>query len=143
MNIEPKKKAIIIEDFKLISDIWKFTLEKEGFHVIKVFDHAENIENEILLDRPDIILMDINLRGEKTGLDLTLSLLERDPSLRILMLTIHNEPSYIQKAINAGVSGYLTKNASIIQLKNAIQTITNGGNYFINDNNGNTSTMSK
>ena len=55
MNIEPKKKAIIIEDFKLISDIWKFTLEKEGFHVIKVFDHAENIENEILLDRPDII----------------------------------------------------------------------------------------
>src|SRR5690606_20778533 len=125
--------AIIIEDFKLIADIWKRTLEKEGFEVIKVFEHAENIEEEILEDHPDIILMDINLRGAKTGLDLTLSLLAKDASLKILMLTIHNESSYVQKAINAGARGYVTKNASIVELKTAINAIADGGNYFCND----------
>lgn len=133
MNILLKKKAIIVEDFKLIADIWKRTLEKEGFEVIKVFEHAENIEDEIIGDQPDIILMDINLRGAKTGLDLTLSLLNREPSLKILMLTIHNESSYVQKAINAGARGYVTKNASIVELKNAINAIADGGNYFCND----------
>ena len=133
MNVLLKKKAIIVEDFKLIADIWKRTLEKEGFEVIKVFEHAENIEDEIIYDQPDIILMDINLRGAKTGLDLTLSLLDRDPSLKILMLTIHNETSYVQKAINAGARGYVTKNASIVELKNAINAISGGGNYFCND----------
>lgn len=133
MNILLKKKAIIVEDFKLIADIWKRTLEKEGFEVIKVFEHAENIEDEIIGDQPDIILMDINLRGVKTGLDLTLSLLNREPSLKILMLTIHNESSYVQKAINAGARGYVTKNASIVELKNAINAIADGGNYFCSD----------
>lgn len=131
MISEPQKKAIIIEDFKLISEIWKTILENEGFNVIKIFDHAENIEDEIIQISPDIILMDINLKGHKSGLELTLSLMNQSPLLKILILTIHKELSYIQKAIDNGASGYVTKNAPITELKKAIHCISNGGSYFI------------
>lgn len=124
------KKAIIIEDFKLIADIWQATLVEEGFDFIEVIRNADEVEEKVLNISPDIILMDINLPGKKNGLELTDHLLQKDPSLKILILTIHTEPTYIHRALYSGAKGYVTKNSSLSELKIAINEILNGKVYL-------------
>ena len=70
------KKAIIIEDFKLIAEVWMTTLAQEGIETLKIYDNADNIADEIISLAPDLVLMDINLQGVKTGIDLTSELIK-------------------------------------------------------------------
>ncbi len=124
------KKAIIIEDFKLIAEVWMTTLAQEGIETLKIYDNADNVADEIISLAPDIVLMDINLQGVKTGIDLTSELIKRNPKQKVLVLTIHNEESYILKAKAAGASGYLTKNSSVSEFKKAVNEILEGRLYF-------------
>ena len=124
------KKAVIVEDFKLIAEVWQSILESQGITTLKIYDNADGIENEILDFNPDIILMDINLKGKINGIQLTSKLLKSNPNLRILVLTIHNSESYILKAKKAGARGYITKNSSISELNLAIQTVLDERLYF-------------
>lgn len=127
------KKAIIVEDFKLIADIWKTVLVEEGFEEIEIIRHADEVEEKVLSIRPDIVLMDINLPGSKNGLELTEALIKIDSTFKIMILTIHTEPSYIQKALKIGAMGYVTKNSSIVELKKAINSILDGKKYLCNE----------
>lgn len=127
------KKAIIVEDFKLIADIWKTVLVEEGFNEIEIIRHSDEVEEKVLSIRPDIVLMDINLPGSKNGLELTEALIKVDSTFKIMILTIHTEPSYIQKALKIGAMGYVTKNSSITELKKAINSILDGKKYLCNE----------
>lgn len=124
------KKAIIIEDFKLIAQIWQSILEDLGITVLKTFDNADNIEKEIIELSPDIILMDINLKGKVDGIDLTYRLTKINPNIRVLVLSMHNSKSYMLKAQEAGARGYLSKNSSFSELNSAIKTVLNDQYYF-------------
>ena len=110
------KKAIIVEDFELIADIWKTILEDIGFTEIEIIRHADEVESKVLEILPDIILMDINLPGSKNGIELTESLIKQNDSLKVMILTIHTDPSYVQNAIKFGAKGFMTKNSSISDL---------------------------
>ena len=113
-----------------MADIWKHTLKTMGFDSIQIFENAHGVMEELETELPAIILMDINLRGSISGLELTALLTEKYPSIKILMVTIHNETSYIEKAISAGASGYITKNSSIAQFKSSLEAILEGGTSF-------------
>lgn len=130
MNTIETKNAIIIEDFKLIAEVWQTILESQGITTLKIYDNADGVENEILELCPDIILMDINLKGKVNGIQLTSKLVKSNPNLRVLVLTIHKSESYILKAKKAGARGYITKNSSITELNLAIQTVLDEGFYF-------------
>lgn len=127
------KKAIIVEDFELIASIWKSILTEEGFEQVEIIRHADDVEEKALALNPDIIFMDINLPGKKNGLELTESLMGQNETLKILVLTIHTEPSYIQRALNAGAKGYVTKNSSIAEIKTAVKDILSGKTYLCNE----------
>lgn len=127
------KKAIIVEDFKLIADIWKTVLMDENFDDIEIISHSDEVIERVALIKPDIILMDINLPGKKNGLELTEELIKQDDSLKIMILTIHTEPSYIQKALKIGALAYVTKNSSILELKKAINLVLEGKTYLCNE----------
>lgn len=124
------KKAVVVEDFKLIADIWKTVLTEMGFETIEIVGHSDSVVVKVEEVNPDIILMDINLPGSKNGLELTEILLNKNRDQKVIILTIHTEPTYIQKAINAGAMGYVTKNSSISELKTAIDTVLSGKVYL-------------
>lgn len=124
------KTAIIIEDFKLIAQIWQSILEEHGISVLKNFDNADDIEKEIIDLDPDIILMDINLKGKVDGIELTAKLKSLNPSIRILILTMHDSISYMKKAYEAGAMGYIHKNSQLADLNLAIETVCNDQLYF-------------
>ena len=124
------KKAIIVEDFELIADIWKTILEDVGFTEIEIIRHADEVESKVLKMLPDIILMDINLPGSKNGIELTESLIKQNDSLKVMILTIHTDPSFVQNALKVGAKGFMTKNSSITEIKKGISEIVSGNTYL-------------
>ena len=82
-------------------------------------------------ERPDLVLLDLNLPGIG-GLELLRRMLVEDQSVRILVLSMHAEPLYAARAIELGARGYLSKNASADELLTAIRRITEGRRYIEN-----------
>jgi DNA-binding NarL/FixJ family response regulator len=79
--------------------------------------------------QPDVVLMDINM-PEMDGMEATKVALKQHPSLPILMLSMHGEEEYFDKMVDAGVKGFLLKNAEVDEVVKAINTVFRGGSYF-------------
>ncbi len=77
---------------------------------------------------PDLVLLDLNLPGIG-GLELLRRLLKDRSGLRVLVLTMHAEPLYAARAMDAGARGYMSKNASPDELLSAVRRVASGGRY--------------
>jgi DNA-binding NarL/FixJ family response regulator len=77
-------------------------------------------------DKPDVILMDINL-GEMDGIECVRRLTAVMPKAQVLMLTVFEDPDQIFRALSAGASGYLLKRLSPKKLLEAIEEVCAGG----------------
>ncbi len=78
--------------------------------------------------RPDIALMDISMPAGG-GIEATRRLRELLPDVRVLILTVHDDKSMVQEAIQAGAAGYILKRAAESELVNAIQAVSRGDMY--------------
>jgi DNA-binding NarL/FixJ family response regulator len=76
----------------------------------------------------DVLLLDISMPAG--GIDLIPCLLQEQPSLRVLVLTMHAEPQIAARAVKAGASGYVTKDANVEVLLNAVRIVAGGGHFM-------------
>ena len=83
-------------------------------------------------DRPDLVLLDLNLPGIG-GLELLRRMLLEDKAARILVLSMHAEPLYAARAMELGARGYLSKNTSAEELLTAVRRVWTGGRYIENE----------
>lgn len=96
---------------------------------IEVAGEAANGDETLALVRQhdfDLALVDLSMPG-LSGIDLVKRLRLERPKLRILVLSMHGESQYAARALKAGASGYLTKDAAAAQLLGAIRKIAAGG----------------
>lgn len=82
--------------------------------------------------RPNIVVLDMGLPG-MSGLTLAERILEETPDTRIVMLTHYEEPSHVQKALAAGIRGYVLKASANEKVAQAIRTVLSGGVYIDSD----------
>jgi DNA-binding NarL/FixJ family response regulator len=87
---------------------------------------AEEALEHLPQDKPDVILMDINL-GEMDGIECVRRLTAVMPKAQVLMLTVFEDPDQIFRALSAGASGYLLKRLSPKKLLEAIEEVCAGG----------------
>jgi DNA-binding response OmpR family regulator len=80
------KKVLIVEDETIISFGYRLQLERLGFHVLGTARSSEEAEALLAQERPDLIIMDIYLKGEKNGLELAREIHASAP-IPILFLT--------------------------------------------------------
>ncbi|MBN2077342.1 MAG: response regulator transcription factor [Spirochaetes bacterium] len=78
---------------------------------------------------PHIIIVDISLKGEVSGIDLIKSLAGRKISARPIILSMHTETFFVERAIRAGARGYLTKDEAPQTIIQAIREVHGGGLY--------------
>jgi len=79
--------------------------------------------------KPDLALLDISM-PELSGIEVA-GVLHRDhPSVRMLMLSVHDHPQYVVESVRAGAHGYLRKDTDPAQLRGAIRAIARGESYF-------------
>jgi len=83
-------------------------------------------------DRPDLVMLDLNLPGIG-GLELLRRMLLEDKAARVLVLTMHAEPLYAARAMELGARGYLSKNTSAEELLTAVRRVKEGGRYIENE----------
>lgn len=78
---------------------------------------------------PDVILMDLQM-PEMNGLKASIKLKKEYPTIRIIVITMHTEESYILSLIENGVDGYLFKDTEPVDVTRAIESVYNGEKYF-------------
>ncbi|MDX9996163.1 MAG: response regulator transcription factor [Rhodocyclaceae bacterium] len=76
----------------------------------------------------DVLLLDLSMPGG--GVELIPRLLQARPALRMVVLTMHSEPQMAAHAVRAGAAGYVTKDASVTLLLDAIRTVAAGRNFM-------------
>jgi DNA-binding NarL/FixJ family response regulator len=83
-------------------------------------------------ERPDIVLLDLNLPGIG-GLELLRRMLVEDKTARVLVLSMHVEPLYVTRAMEIGARGYLSKNTSADELLTAVRRVLGGSRHIENE----------
>jgi DNA-binding NarL/FixJ family response regulator len=117
----------IIDDEKgLRESITTFVNGSSGFRCVSSYSSAETALKGLPLDKPDVVLMDINLGG-MTGIECVERLKAVAPKMQVLMLTVYEDTDQIFKALEAGATGYLLKRSSPTKLLQAIREIHAGG----------------
>jgi two-component system, NarL family, response regulator NreC len=79
--------------------------------------------------KPDIVLMDVGM-PELNGVDATRKLMELNPRIRILVLSMHKEAMYVREILRAGARGYILKDAIDSELLQAIRSVARGDGYI-------------
>lgn len=90
-------------------------------------DGPETVSRALDLE-PDVVLLDLSMPGP-SGSSTIERLVRLDPSPRILVLTMHDDPVYLQSTLQAGASGYIVKKAADIELLTAIRVVQSGGTF--------------
>jgi DNA-binding NarL/FixJ family response regulator len=78
---------------------------------------------------PDVVVLDLSMPG-LTGLEVMKQLRERASAARVLVLSIHEDEEYVLQSVRAGALGYLRKDSSPAELREAVRTVGDGGSYF-------------
>lgn len=78
---------------------------------------------------PDIVLTDIAMQGA-SGLALAEQIAGELPQIRVILLSMHTDESYVQQALKIGAAGYIVKDAAATELVAALQAVATGGNYL-------------
>jgi len=105
-------------------------LEKTG-EVSVVGEAADGLEAVRLAAevQPDIIVMDIAM-PKLNGIDAAAQIINRNPETKVVILSMHSDESYILRALNAGVKGYLLKDSAEDDIYPAVRTVAAGRPYF-------------
>ncbi len=111
---------LIIEDETVISFGYTLQIERLGFEVIGTARSTEEAEKFLAKERPDLIIMDIYLKGEKTGLDLAQEIHAHDP-IPIIFLTASTKPEVVETIRGLKDCHYLSKPINSDSLDDMLQ----------------------
>lgn len=114
------KKILIIEDETIISFGYRLQLERMGFDVIGTARSSEEAEIELARQQPDLIIMDIYLKGAKNGLELAQEIHAKQP-IPILFLTASTKPEIITAIHAMKDCQYLSKPINADSLEDMLQ----------------------
>lgn len=130
-KVKDKIEIIIADDHMMIREGLKQLLELDG--TMKVIAEANDGEECLnLLSKkihPDILLLDINM-PKKNGIEVLEHIKQNKIPVKVLILTVHNEVEYLLKAVDIGIDGYLLKDSSYDELKEAIDVVISGNTYI-------------
>ncbi|MCU0772831.1 MAG: response regulator transcription factor [Verrucomicrobia bacterium] len=97
-----------------------------GVKCLSSFGSAEEALEQLPRQKPNLVLMDINL-PKMSGIECVSLLKQRCPEVQVLMLTVYEKPDAVFQALRAGASGYLVKRSVSKNLAAAIQDVLTGG----------------
>ncbi len=120
-------KVLVAEDQTMILGALAAMLEMEDD--LEVVARATNGRDALRLtqeEQPDVVVSDIEMPG-MTGLELAAALEQSEHPVRVIIVTTFARPNYLRRALNAGVKGYLLKDAPAQQLAEAIRKVHRGG----------------
>jgi DNA-binding NarL/FixJ family response regulator len=123
-------RVILVEDHKMFRE-WLGTMLTKGgaFEVCGEADNIADAMDIIRKTKPDIAIVDVTLRGS-SGLELIKNLKAEDLDIPVLVLSMHDEELYAERALKAGALGYISKHEATSTLTDAINKVLAGEVYL-------------
>lgn len=123
----PDIKVLIVEDDAAVREgLCTLIEESEGYKCLAACSTAEEALRIIPQNRPDVVLMDINLPG-MNGIECIAWIKNTWPEIHVMMLTVFDNADEIFKSLTAGATGYMLKKTPPAKLLEAISELMNGG----------------
>jgi len=124
---------LFVDDHPLIRKAWAFILNNDPrFELVANCESGEEAIEKSYQLCPDIVIMDIRLRGI-SGIQATQLIRENCPDCKIIGLSFHSQPEHAQEIIEKGARGYLTKLSHPEEIFRAIIEVHNGKSYICKD----------
>jgi DNA-binding NarL/FixJ family response regulator len=120
-----KRKVLVVDDHPIVREGLAQMINREPD--LFVCGEAADMHTAIQLItvlKPDILIVDISLNGPD-GLDLLKHIRAQDPSLPVLILSMHDEAIYAERALRAGANGYIMKQEATDNVLDALRRILN------------------
>ena len=122
----PISVSIVEDNEQLRGTLARVLNRAEGFRCVSHYGSAEAALEGLVKDRPEVVLMDINLPG-MNGVECVRQLKQAMPQVMVIMLTVYEDTENIFNALAAGASGYLLKRTKSAELLEAIKEVHRGG----------------
>lgn len=127
---EMRVRVMLVDDHSLVREGIRHVLTATpGVEVVAEAGDAPEALRLAEQSKPDIVVQDLSLPGA-SGLDLTTRLKALLPSVKVMILSVHDHPEYVLGAVRAGAQGYLRKDTSPAELRQALQAVARGESYF-------------
>jgi DNA-binding NarL/FixJ family response regulator len=125
-----KYKVLLVDDHKLFRKGLRMLIDTlNRFEVSGEASNGVEFLNLIEVSLPDVVMLDIAM-PEMDGIEAARLALLKYPDLKIITLSMFGEQDYYFKMVDAGVKGFLLKNSDFTEVRMALETVVEGGNYF-------------
>lgn len=121
---------LIVDDHEVVRDGIRYMLaDAPGIEIVDDAESADDMFTALAQHPVDVVLLDIRMPG-MTGLAALERLSKDFPQVRTLMLSMHDQPGYVRRALELGAAGYLIKSAGRDELLAAITAAAEGETYI-------------
>ena len=129
---KPKKHAILlVDDHPLFRKGMTQLLDSQADLQVQVeADNSGTALNAIRSKHFDLAVVDVGLRGGSNGIELTKSIKAERPELPVLVVSMHDEVLYAERALRAGARGYVMKREALDSILQAVRSVINGEIYI-------------
>jgi len=123
-------EILLVDDHTLFRNGLKMLLDTlPGYEVTGEASNGKEFLELIQKHDYDIVFLDIEM-PEIGGIEAAGKAIELKPDLKIITLSMYGDEEYYDQMVDAGAKGFLLKNTNLQEVKTAIDTVMNGGNYF-------------
>ncbi|MEO0484287.1 MAG: response regulator transcription factor [Pseudomonadota bacterium] len=123
-------RVLIVDDHPMVAEGIQAILDGyDDLEIVGVLGSGRAAVDQAATLAPDVVLMDLNM-PDLSGLAATEILLEDNPQMRVLILSMHDSPEYISTALGHGAVGYVLKDVPTDEIKTAIDTVMDGKTYL-------------
>jgi DNA-binding NarL/FixJ family response regulator len=120
---------MVVDDHPMWRDAVERDLQNAGFEVVATAANGTDALNRAPAARPNVVVLDLQIPAPN-GVEVTKVLVQKDPTLRVLILSASGEQDDVLEAVKAGATGYLVKSASREELIDAVTRVARGDTVF-------------
>ncbi len=121
---------VLADDHTVVRNALRLLLDVEAdFEVVAEAGDADSAVRYVRGHKPTVLILDLNMPG-RASLDAVPDIREASPNTEIVVLTMQNEPAFARRALQAGVRGYVLKEAADAELVQAVRSAAAGDTYL-------------
>ena len=126
----PIVRLFLVDDHPLVRDGLRARLEPlPGIQIVGEAGSGAEALAAIPVAQPHLVLADVGMKG-MNGIELAAALHAGQSAVRVVMLSMYDNPEYVQQALQAGARGYVLKDAPAAEIVAAIEAVAAGGTFL-------------
>ncbi|MBL7856193.1 MAG: response regulator transcription factor [Cyclobacteriaceae bacterium] len=123
-------KTILVDDHILFCEgLERLLTESNQFNILKKFHNGKNLLEYLTTETPDLVILDIEMPG-LNGLDVVKRITLSKPSVKVVLLSMHDENIYAREALAQGACGFLNKSMDSLLLIESLLQVSQGKKVF-------------